>query len=231
MAYFLGRDVNVFLFTEEDATAKNIGLSGSITQAPIIVVGASAVNNFAVSMYVDGGGESDRLTSNYTAQADITGVDVSLATQDEDTSYIGQKQAGKVEIKKNYTVTLTRKKKNNVWDVIFNGDSAGSTARFGLNSGSSGLGTGLVNPTSVLEAGGKSCYGYRIALQLKTGTGSNTSNEELMCITNCCLTSYSTTLNADGVTEETMEFMSYQPAVYGLSGDEINRTLTTAAGM
>ena len=228
MAYYLGRDVNVFLFTEEDATAKNIGLSGSTTVAPTIVVGATAVNNFAVSMYH---ASTPTLTSVYTAQADITGVDVSLSTQDEDTSYMGQKQAGKVEIKKNYTVTLTRKKKDNVWDVIFNGDSAGSTARFGLNSGSTGLGDGLVNPTSVLEGGGKSCYGYRIALQLKTGTAGNTSNEECICITNCCLTSYSTTLNADGVTEETMEFMSYQPAVYGLSGDEINNTLTTVAGM
>ena len=228
MAYFLGRDVNVFLFTEEDAADKNIGVSGSITEAPVIVVGTDAVNDFAVSMYA---ASDPTFTSEYTAQADITGVDVSLATQDEDTSYIGQKQAGKVEIKKNYTVTLTRKKKDNVWDVIFNGDSAGSTARFGLNSGSTGLGDGLVNPTSVLEGGGKSCYGYRIALQLKTGESGNTSNEELMCITNCCLTSYSTTLNADGVTEETMEFMSYQPLVYGLSGDEINRTLTTVSGM
>ena len=228
MAYFLGRDVNVFLFTEEDAADKNIGLTGSVSVAPTIVVGTTAVNNFAVSMYH---ASTPTLTSVYTAQADITGVDVSLATQDEDTSYIGQNQVGKVEIKKNYTVTLTRKKKDNVWDVIFNGDSAGSKARFGLNSGSTGLGDGLVNPTSVLEGGGKSCYGYRLAIQLKTGTGSNTSNEEVMCITNCCITSYSTTLNADGVTEETLEFMSYQPLVYGLSGDEINNTLTTAAGM
>ena len=230
MAYYLGRDVNVFLFTEEDAQDKNIGLSGSTSVAPTIVVGATAVNNFAVSMYA---AADPTFTSKYTAQADITGVDVSLSTQDEDTSYIGQKQAGKVEIKKNYTVTLTRKKKDNVWDVIFNGDSAGSNARFGLNNGATGLGDGLVNPTSVLAGSDatKSCYGYRIALQLKTGTAGNTSNEECICITNCCLTSYSTTLNADGVTEETMEFMSYQPAVYGLSGDEINNTLTTVSGM
>ena len=230
MAYFLGRDVNVFLFTEEDADAKNIGISGGTGAAPAIVVGATAVNNFAVSMYA---AADPTFTSKYTAQADITGVDVSLTTQDEDTSYIGQKQAGKVEIKKNYTVTLTRKKKDNVWDVIFNGDSAGSKARFGLANGATALGDGLVNPTSVLAGSdtAKSCYGYRIALQLKTGTSGNTSNEECICITNCCITSYTTTLNADGVTEETMEFMSYQPAVYGLSGDEINNTLTTVSGM
>jgi len=230
MAYFLGRDVNVFLFTEEDADAKNIGISGGTGAAPAIVVGATAVNDFAVSMYH---ASTPTLTSVYTAQADITGVDVSLAAQDEDTSYIGQKQAGKVEIKKNYTVTLTRKKKNNVWDVIFNGDSTGATGRFGLANGATALGNGLVNPTSVLAGSDstKSCYGYRVALQLKTGTAGNTENEECICVTNCCLTSYTTTLNADGVTEETLEFMSYQPARYGLSGDEINRTLTTVSGM
>tara|TARA_R100001594_G_scaffold45247_1_gene78030 strand:+ start:2224 stop:2916 length:693 start_codon:yes stop_codon:yes gene_type:complete len=230
MAYFLGRDVNVFLFTEEDAADKNIGLSGSTSVAPTIVVGTTAVNDFAVSMYA---AADPTFISKYTAQADITGVDVSLATQDEDTSYMGQMQTGKVEIKKNYTVSLTRKKKNNVWDVIFNGDSSGNKARFGLNSGSTGLGTGLVNPKSVVAGSdsAKTSYGYRVAVQLKTGTGGNTGNEETLCITNCCLTSYSTTLNADGVTEETLEFMSYQPLKYGLSGDEINNTLVALTGM
>jgi hypothetical protein len=60
----------------------------------------------------------------------------------------------------------------------------------------------------------------------KTGTAGNTSNEEVICVTNCCITGYTTTLNADGVQEETLEFSSYQPAVYGLSGDELNKSLT-----
>ena len=47
-----------------------------------------------------------------------------------------------------------------------------------------------------------------------------------MCVKNCCLTGYTTTLNADGVQEETLEFTSYQPVVYGLSGDELNKSLT-----
>jgi len=170
------------------------------------------------------------LVSSYTAYADITGVEVALGTMDEDTSYIGQIQPGKVEIKKEYTVSLTRKKSNNLWDVIFNGDGT-NNARFGMGNGNSGLGTGLVNPKTIKDGSGDfSCYGYRVSLQFKTGTAGSNSNEEVMCIKNCCITGYTTTLNADGVQEETLEFSSYQPAVYGLSGDEINVTLTPTAG-
>ena len=32
----------------------------------------------------------------------------------------------KVEIKKEYTVSLTRKKNSNLWDVIYNGDKNGN---------------------------------------------------------------------------------------------------------
>ena len=227
MAYFLGRDVNVFITTETGVTNKAIGTSGSISVAPVIKLdNPTAITNlFADDM--NGGA----LVSSYTPYADITGVEVALGTMDEDTSYIGQIQPGKVEIKKEYTVSLTRKKSNNLWDVIFNGDGT-NNARFGMGNGNSGLGTGLVNPKSIVDGAvtTASCYGYRVSLQFKTGTAGNTDNEEVMCIKNCCITGYTTTLNADGVQEETLEFSSYQPAVYGLSGDEINITLTPTAG-
>ena len=223
MAYFLGRDVNVYLTTETAVADKAIGTSGSTSVAPIIKLGApSTITN----LFADDMNAAVALT-NYTPYADITGVEVALGTMDEDTSYLGQKQPGKVEIKKEYTVSLTRKKKDNLWDVIFNGDSSGNKARFGMGNGNTGLGTGKVNPKSVKDGSGDfSCYGYRVSLQFKTGTAGNTANEEVMCIKNCCITGYTTTLNADGVQEETLEFTSYQPAVYGLSGDELNKTLT-----
>lgn len=227
MAYFLGRDVNVFLTTETGVADKAIGLSGSTTVAPTLVMGAPAgiVNMFADDM--NGG----LLLSSYSAQGDVTGVEVALGTMDEDTSYIGQVQPGKVEIKKEYTVSLTRKKYNNLWDVVYNGDGT-NNARFGMGNANTGFGTGLVNPKSIVDGGETtmSCYGYRISLQFKTGESGNTSNEEVVCIKNCCITGYSTTLNADGVQEETLEFSSYQPAVYGLSGDKLNATLTLTAG-
>jgi len=222
MAYFLGRDVNVYITTETAVADKAIGTSGSAAVAPVIKLAAPAD---ITNMFADDMNAGIALTG-YTPYADIVGVDVGLGTMDEDTSYIGQIQPGKVEIKKEYTVSLTRKKNNNLWDVIFNGDGT-NNARFGMGNANTGLGTGLVNPKTIKDGSGDfSCYGYRVSLQFKTGTAGNTGNEEVICIKNCCVTGYSTTLNADGVQEETLEFSSYQPAVYGLSGDELNVTLT-----
>ena len=236
MAYFLGRDVDVYLFTEETAQNKNIGVTGAAASAPVLVVGATSVNDFAASMYA---ASNPTHTSSHTVQGDIVGIEVDTSTMDEDTSYMGQMQSGKVEIKKEYTVSLTRKKYNSTWDTVFNGDSAGNKARYGLNNGATGLGTGLVNPTAVAAGSSatKSCYGFRIQMVLKSqvtgavASGKPTDNAEVLVIKNACITSYSTTLSADGVTEETIEFMSNQPAVWGGNGALINNTLTTLTEM
>tara|TARA_R100000664_G_scaffold16775_1_gene25573 strand:+ start:4191 stop:4877 length:687 start_codon:yes stop_codon:yes gene_type:complete len=227
MAYFLGRDVNVYITTETGVTNKAIGATGSAASDATLVAGAPSgiVNLFADDM------NSGAAIAGYTAYADITGVEVALGTMDEDTSFIGQVQPGKVEIKKEYTVSLTRKKKNNLWDIIFNGDGT-NTGRFGLGNGTSGLGTGKVNPKSIVDSSvtTASCYGYRVHLQFKTGSAGSQANEEMICMTNCCITGYTTTLNADGVQEETLEFTSYQPARYPQQADEIYVTLTPTAG-
>ena len=229
MAYFLGRDVNVFITTETRVTNKAIGVLANGVTAPVITLGDPAIAN--TNMFADDMNSGTALTG-YTAYADIVGVDVGLGTMDEDTSYIGQTQPGKVEIKKEYTVSLTRKKNSNLWDVIYNGDKNGNKARFGMSSGNAGLGTGLVNPKSIADGTEttKSCYGYRVSLQFKTGSAGSNSNEEVLCIKNCCITGYTTTLNADGVQEETLEFSSYQPAVYGAAGNELNSSLTLLEG-
>ena len=227
MAYYLGRDVNVYLMTESVTASKNISVSGNASAGPYLTVGqtptADNILDFATDM------EPGAALTNYTAEADITGVDVSLASQDEDTSYIGQTQVGKAIIKRNYTITITRKKKNSVWDVVWNGDVNGNVGRFGLaNAEAAPSGTGLTNPKEQVNAtyDTKSCYGYRLTLQLKTGTAGPAANEETIVFTNCCVQSYSATLNADGVTEETMELMTYQPARYAVPANATILTLT-----
>jgi len=100
--------------------------------------------------------------------------------------------AGKVEIKKETTLSITRKKNNNSWDLVFN------NARHGVEGTSSffGYGTvGHVNP-------GRADYGYRVFLKLKDSL-------EVMTLPNCCITGHTLSLNADGTTEETMEFYCY----------------------
>ena len=120
MAYFLGRDVDVFLTTE----SKN-NHSGSTVQ-----------------FLVESGGEIELSTAAGTGQivppmandaavvsgsiSDVTGVDLSISVSDEDVGpFLGKPQImQKVELRKETVVTLTLKKKNNFFDVMFNGPAA-----------------------------------------------------------------------------------------------------------
>ena len=232
MAYFLGRDVAVYITTESVTADQAIGVDG--TQSGLCT--ADAPGNLDLLFADD---MASTATSGFTAVADMTGVDVSIGATDEDITYIGQKGTGKVEIKKEMTITLTRKKKNNLWDTIFNGptfsgslSSAPSTnafhgARWGLDGSGAKIGVGLSNPKDVVDtdATTKVEYGYRVHLQVRNGT----SDGLLMAFPNCTINSYSTSLNVDGTTEETMEFGTQQPVMYGANGNTINNTQTLAA--
>ena len=95
--------------------------------------------------------------------SNLTGLELSLGVMDEDVAFIGQRNILKAEIKKDNSVTLTRKKSDRVWDGIFN------DARFGIKESNSmavptdaiplpGLFTGLSAPDFV------TC-GYRVVLR------------------------------------------------------------------
>ena len=122
---------------------------------------------------------------------------------DEDISYFGKRSITKAEIKKETTVSLTRKKTNLHWDALFN------SARYGCSGGSSLDG--------LVEVG--ICDGYRIHVQLK-------SSGDVFSVKGGCVQSHSTSVNADGVQEETIEFMSYiTPAVTNAA---VQTAITTA---
>jgi len=93
----------------------------------------------------------------------LTGLELSLGVMDEDVAFIGQRNIMKAEIKKDNSVTLTRKKSDKVWDGIYN------DARFGIKESNTiaaptaatplpGLFTGLSAPDFV------TC-GYRVVLR------------------------------------------------------------------
>jgi len=98
----------------------------------------------------------------------ITGLELSLGVQDEDVAFIGQRNILKAEIKKDNSVTLTRKKSDKVWDGIYN------DARFGIKESNTvavptaseplpGLFTGRSAPDFV------TC-GYRVILRFAAVT-------------------------------------------------------------
>jgi len=234
MAYFLGRDVDVFVTLESKVVAS--GLAVSATDLVDIVAAASATippmtNDAAV---VSG------------AVTDVTGVDLSIGVSDEDVGpFFGQITTQKVELKKETTVSLTRKKSDGTWDVIFNGpstageydgtavDATRQGARFGVqfNSADIKISPGTSNPRNLHESGTSSllsCYGYRIHVRLKDDTLG-----EVYTVRNCSLNGHTVSLNADGTSEETLEFgTSMTPIVFTPTAeDTFYTTLTSGAQM
>ena len=235
MAYFLGRDVDVFVTLESKVVASGITVGTDIVEF--------AGNNACTI---------PSMTNNATvasgAVTDVTGVDLSIGVSDEDVGpFFGQITTHKVELKKETTVSLTRKKSDNTWDVIFNGPStagefngsAVDATRQGARFGVDFLGTtsskfyvspGTTNPKNLLESGSTtlSCYGYRLHVRLKDDTSG-----EVFTVRNCSLNGHTVSLNADGTTEETLEFgTSMTPIVFTPTGeDTFYTTLTSGAQM
>jgi len=134
---------------------------------------------------------------------DVVGVDIGIGAMDEDISYFGMRSVTKAEIKKETTVTITMKKKGSEWDTVFN------MARYGTKNAGTEAWPGLEEPDQY--------HGYRVAIALKNGS-------EVLTIPNACVQSHTVTVNADGVTEETIEFMSY---VTPFIGTAVTNTATT----
>ena len=184
----------------------------------------------------------DDSTPDLTKIPDLTGVDIGISVTDEDVTYMGGKTVLKAEIKKETTVSLTRKKKDNLWDVVYNGptasnegwdgteaNKAGETGNYGARWGvvesdtdSWKINNGLMAPKDAVDYGTVvPCFGYRVHVELKNG-------EEVFSIPACQLTGHSISLNADGTTEETCELISH---VTPLIGTAVNYDRLTAADM
>jgi len=173
MVYYLGRDVSVALTTEVTTSGITAGL-GSVTLA-LGATGTASKLNLSTDIAA---------LPNFS---DVTGVDVGIGAMDEDITYFGMRSVTKAEIKKETTITITKKKNDGEWDTMYN------QARFGV-SGTSNVWDGLEEPDAA--------HGYRVHIALKSGS-------EVISIPNACVQSHTVSVNADGVTEETIEFMSY----------------------
>tara|TARA_Y100000593_G_scaffold89315_1_gene173298 strand:+ start:990 stop:1607 length:618 start_codon:yes stop_codon:yes gene_type:complete len=186
MVYYLGRDVKVYIANE---STDQTGFFVHDTTLAIQSSGTGATK-FA--------GARGSPMDSACQVTDLTGVDLGIGATDEDISFMGIRSVLKAEIKKETTLTLTRKKKDSVYDVVFNGDAYGSIRWGGTGDLSASSDakryTGLEKPTQQ--------YGYRLHIQLK-------SSGEIFCIRNATITGHTVSLNVDGVTEETLEFMSH----------------------
>ena len=188
MVFYLGKDVGVTFNTESSiATAAGISPTEATGVATLVTADSATLANYLAGTPVD--------------QGDLTSVDISIGAMDEDITYFGMRTALKAEIKKETTITLTRKKSNSFYDIMFD------QARYGVKSNGAGaaeLDDGLEQPTKE--------YGYRVVLTLK-------GSQEVMSIPNCVVASHGVAINADGTTEETLELMSYVTPIIKNAGD------------
>ena len=181
MAYFLGSDVKVALTTENTTNGVQVVEDGDNFYN--ITVGAPVTNG--VQKLSAGN------LGTVHALADVVGLDLGIGAMDEDVSYLGHRTPLKAEVHKETTVSLTLKRKNAVFDVIYTGDKDGAIARWGGDS--SAVNDGLSEPTVD--------YGYRLAIYIKGG-------KEVFTVKNACMVGHTISLNADGTQEETIEFSS-----------------------
>ena len=210
MAYFLGRDVNVFICTE---AVNGTNASGVFVDdaGDLAVVSGSGDKTFAHPL-------SSGVASAGNEVQNMTGVDLSIGAVDEDITYFGERSVTKAEIKKETVLTITKKKSNNVFDGVYN-----NGGRYGVSGSSVGnaFADGLGQP-SQQKVSTDISYGYRIHVQMKDQT-------ETFSIPNACIQSHTTSLNADGTTEETIEFMSYVTPL--VTTGNVATAATTAANI
>ena len=185
MVFYLGQDVAITALTENT--------TGGVT------VSAAGVESFPTSATA---GFAAKQGGTATAWNQITSCDVSIGAMDEDITYFGMRSVTKAEIKKETTITLTRKKTSIEWDTIFN------DVRYGVTG--TAAWAGLEEPTVN--------HGYRMFVTIDSGIG----NDEVVTLMGCCVQGHTVTVNTDGTMDETLELMSYITPVYS------NTAYTTA---
>ena len=183
MVYFLGRDVIVCLGVENTTNAMdNQGTSGA---GVVSGAGTAGNNDLLIRTSLDTGTGVGKVD-------DLTGVDITLGSVDEDIAYMGQRTALKAGIKKETTIVLTKKKTDQFFSSAF-----AQGMRYGVADTATvdaAVELGLQQPA----AG----FGFRLCVALK-------DEKEVITVAGCTFSEYGTTVNADGVTEETLTFISH----------------------
>ena len=216
MTYWLGKDVDIFMTTEQ----RHLGVSGTFNVAGMLPihsgsdVNISTGNFFVIPNRATGIAGSSKIT-------DVTGIDFSPTTVDETISFMGKNTNLTAEIKKSMVITITRKVSNACFDYVYNYARDGCYATSGAaEAGDAYLFDGLTTSNN-------QSFGYRLHLRFASG---NTGNvDEVMTISNCCVTAHSRTMTPDGATEETIELYSYVQPITSVSGATI--TVTPAANI
>jgi len=205
MAYFLGRDVDVFITLESAAADLCIGLEAQVDSAGYPTVGMIATGSTEPGGNVFANGMNTVANVSGSRVIDLTGVDLSISSTDEDVGpFMGQVSTQSVELRKEHVITLTRKKSDECWDSIFNGpaniaDFEGSVELSGISGAAGTLLTGAeaeINKCKVGDyIGGIANIPYGTQIVSLTAAGAS-SLIELSNATTDTLTSATPSINS-----------------------------------
>ena len=216
MAYYVGKDVDVYFSTEHETCKIIEHTDWKIRQSDGVAAAGPAAENVLAYSLGDLGEQQTKLT-------DITGVDVSIGAQDEDISYFGVRNVGKIEVKKDTSITVTMKKKDRKFLQLFQGECEGSghaedsvgghSARWGLTELTNGtfrIQGGNIDPKSCVDADDttKTTYGYRLVLAFKDDSTGQAGDGAALVIPNCTVAEVTHTTSNEAADEETVTFTS-----------------------
>ena len=217
MAYYTGRDVDVFWSTEHDSA----GIHEHTDLTLRTLESFDASTDEIVRNRAQMGNPSTKLS-------DVTGVDVSVGAQDEDVSYMGLRNIGKIEVKKDTSITVTMKKKDRHFLQLYQGStdssysngSGGHPARWGIEeitSGDINIQDGTIDPKSVVDcdATTKTTYGYRLAIEFKASSTDTGTDGALLVIPNCTISEVTHTTSNEAADEESVTFTSQVKPMIG----------------
>lgn len=217
MAYYTGRDVDVFWSTEHDSAGIHEHTDFTLKHTESFDLSSDEI----AYPLVDLGHTRTKLT-------DVTGVDVSIGAQDEDISYMGLRNQGKIEVKKDTSITVTMKKKDRKFLQLYQGsvhaDSSNATgghpARWGLEDitdGDINIQDGTIDPKSVVDndATTKTNYGYRVVVEFKTGATGSATDGAMLVIPNCTISEVTHTTSNEAADEESVTFTSQVKPMIG----------------
>jgi len=211
MAYYVGRDVDVFWSTEHETTGIKESATFKLEIGSVSATSGNIVYDLA------------QIGKNVTKLSDVTGVDITVGAQDEDVTYMGLRNAGKIEVKKDTSITVTMKKKDRNFIQLFQGETAGSghaedevgghPARWGMTELTDGvirIQGGDIDPKSCVDADDttKTSYGYRLILEFKADSTGTAADGAAVVIPNCTISEVTHTTSNEAADEETVTFTS-----------------------
>ena len=211
MAYFLGKDVDVYWTTEQYYAAVSGTYAAASTGTALSAVMDANMNADIGACFVR---SRENGISTNTQLSDITGVDFTPGAMNEDISFMGKNTNLSAQVKHEFSLTLTKKKNDLAWDRLYNDhgrDGVYTTSGGAVVADYMPVATGSLQSTGVVHDGLTTSriqnFGYRVYLVLKDGS-------EVFVIKNCCITGHTISLNADGTQEESLELYSYvKPAL------------------